>query len=173
MNVSSRQNSGFTIVELLIVIVVIAILAAITIVSFAGVSNRANDAAIRSDLRNLAQAIEHYRIDNGALPTPAGIGEIAGFDKFAPTKKAYDTSINNLYLCTATIDGQEQYALVAASTSGKRLTYTSQGGQGEHSGAWSINGGVCTGAGISTSATNFKYAFGYFLGSNRWTNWIK
>lgn len=39
------KNAGFTIVELLIVIVVIGILAAITIVSFNGVQNRAKDTA--------------------------------------------------------------------------------------------------------------------------------
>jgi prepilin-type N-terminal cleavage/methylation domain-containing protein len=47
-----RKSSGFTIVELLIVVVVIAILAAITIVSFNGITARANDSAVKTGLSN-------------------------------------------------------------------------------------------------------------------------
>ena len=47
------NKQGFTIVELLIVIVVIAILAAITIVSYNGITNSANDSSVKSDLRNI------------------------------------------------------------------------------------------------------------------------
>lgn len=45
-----RKSSGFTIVELLIVVVVIAILAAITIVSYNGITARANDSAVKTGL---------------------------------------------------------------------------------------------------------------------------
>lgn len=48
-----RSRNGFTIVELLIVVVVISILAAITIVSYAGVQNRARAVAITSGIRNI------------------------------------------------------------------------------------------------------------------------
>jgi general secretion pathway protein G len=53
-----KQQSGFTIVELLIVIVVIGILAAITIVAYNGVQNRAKTAALTSDLRGAAMQIK-------------------------------------------------------------------------------------------------------------------
>lgn len=49
--------AGFTIVELLIVVVVIAILASITVVAYSGVQNSAHDSAVQSDLRQLAQKV--------------------------------------------------------------------------------------------------------------------
>lgn len=53
-----QQNRGFTIVELLIVIVVIAILATITIVSYNSIANRANDSARKSDASLITKAAE-------------------------------------------------------------------------------------------------------------------
>ena len=52
-----RRPDGFTIVELLIVIVVIAILAAITIVAFNGIQDRARNSSIQTDLTNFAKKI--------------------------------------------------------------------------------------------------------------------
>lgn len=59
---------GFTIVELLIVIVVIAILAAITIVSYQGIQARARDARRTQDVSTITKALEMYYIDNGQFP---------------------------------------------------------------------------------------------------------
>ncbi|MBC7459349.1 prepilin-type N-terminal cleavage/methylation domain-containing protein [Candidatus Saccharibacteria bacterium] len=56
---------GFTIVELLIVIVVIGILAAITIVAFNGVQERSRTAKIQQDMRVFEQAINAARITSG------------------------------------------------------------------------------------------------------------
>ena len=67
------RTSGFTIIELLIVIVVIGIIASITVVSYNGVQARGQDARRKSDIVNLQDAIEIYKINNGTFPavTPA------------------------------------------------------------------------------------------------------
>ncbi|WP_211090358.1 type IV pilin protein [Nesterenkonia sedimenti] len=62
------QRDGFTIVELMIVIVVIAILAAISIVAYTGVRERAVISSAQTDLRQLATIFEMYRLDRGQFP---------------------------------------------------------------------------------------------------------
>jgi prepilin-type N-terminal cleavage/methylation domain-containing protein len=54
---AKQKESGFTIVELLIVIVVIGILAAITIVSFNGVQDKARGAKVTSDIAQIKKAV--------------------------------------------------------------------------------------------------------------------
>src|SRR5690606_35509923 len=66
---STQKRSGFTIVELLIVIVVIAILAAISVVAYTGVQARAKDSQRHQDIKIIAKALEMYYIDHGSLPT--------------------------------------------------------------------------------------------------------
>jgi len=63
------HKHGFTIVELLIVIVVIGILAAITIVAFNGIQQRANKVTLSSDLKNVATVFANAMATNGSLPT--------------------------------------------------------------------------------------------------------
>lgn len=60
-----KTTSGFTIVELLIVIVVIAILAAISVVAYTGVQARSRDSIRKQDLANLAKATQLYAVDHG------------------------------------------------------------------------------------------------------------
>ena len=64
-----RKNSGFTIVELLIVIVVIGILAAITVVAYNGLSARAKATSVQSDLDNNSKLLKLYSVDYGSYPT--------------------------------------------------------------------------------------------------------
>ncbi|MBM3210039.1 type II secretion system protein [Candidatus Saccharibacteria bacterium] len=60
---SMNRSRGFTIVELLIVIVVIAILAAITIVAYNGIQGRAQQSKIDSDIAMLERSIMAARIN--------------------------------------------------------------------------------------------------------------
>lgn len=62
------KQKGFTIVELLIVIVVIGILAALVLNTFAGVQQRARDTERQTDVTALATQLEVYYNDNGTYP---------------------------------------------------------------------------------------------------------
>ncbi len=66
-----RNSPGFTIVELLIVIVVIAILAAITIVAYNGISDRARDVVLQSETSSFAKVIESDKVVTGTYPASA------------------------------------------------------------------------------------------------------
>jgi prepilin-type N-terminal cleavage/methylation domain-containing protein len=70
VNIRDRKvsNQGFTIVELLIVVVVIAILAAITIVSYNGITSRANASSAKSTAASLQKKIELYNTEVGNYP---------------------------------------------------------------------------------------------------------
>lgn len=63
-----NQQTGFTIVELLIVIVVIGILAAITIVAYNGIQARAGNAQTIAAVKEYYKGYTAYAIDNGSYP---------------------------------------------------------------------------------------------------------
>jgi type IV pilus assembly protein PilA len=61
----AHDEGGFTLVELLVVILIIAVLAEIAIPAFLGQASKANDAAAKSAVRTAAGAMEAYRLDHG------------------------------------------------------------------------------------------------------------
>lgn len=73
MNEWAKQK-GFTIVELLIVIAVIAILAAITVIAFNGVQQRTENTKTHHAVSQFAVALSLYAQENGVYPTPISPG---------------------------------------------------------------------------------------------------
>lgn len=70
---AKRSRSGFTIVELLIVIVVIGVLAAITIVAYNGITNRAKTSAAASAAAGASKKAETYNAETGGYPSQASV----------------------------------------------------------------------------------------------------
>lgn len=92
-NVSVSRPSGFTIVELLIVIVVIAILASISVVAYSGVQHRARVSAATSELKTLEKAIVLARINTGVtLRQITG----SGCTRCVGTQARYNLTLDNI-----------------------------------------------------------------------------
>lgn len=73
-----KGEHGFTLIELLVVIAIIGILAAIAIPQFATYRRQAADGAAKSQLRNMAAAMEGYYVANTNYGDPLGAGGTVG-----------------------------------------------------------------------------------------------
>lgn len=146
----SAKPRGFTIVELLIVIVVIAILAAITIVAYNGISDRAKASAAQSAAAQATKKVMTYAVDNSDQ-YPATLAAVGVTDSGETT---YQYSVNNTvnprtYCVTATTSNVSYYE---SSTSG------------------SPTAGACPGHGVNGVApiTNFAANPSVETNSNLW-----
>lgn len=111
-----EHRRGFTIVELLIVVVVIAILAAITIVAFNGIQNRAKVSAVQSSASQANKKFLTYLIANSdTLPT--SLSAIGLSDSGGTTYKyVYDATVSPNIYCTSSTIGALSYATSSKSS---------------------------------------------------------
>ena len=111
----ATSSRGFTIVELLIVIVVIGILVAIVVVAYTGVTNSANEAAVKSDLTNIGKKLEEYKVRFGSGNYPANTTQLDSIN-FKVAQDSYVTTRNNFYYYRS--EDAQHYAIGAVSTTG-------------------------------------------------------
>ena len=115
---NSRNEAGFTLIELMIVIAIIGILAAIAIPQFSAYRKRSYYAAAESDLRNLATAQEAYYTDNLTYSND--------YETLASTSLGYGFTQTSHVNVTATNGNTSQYTLTAVHSSTTR-TYNVTG----------------------------------------------
>ncbi len=122
------KQTGFTVVELIVVIVVIGILAAITVIAYNGIQNNGYDSSVKSDLSALSKKLDIFYGDYSKFPATTSDLESL---KLKVNQSAYNTNrVLNFSYCANT--DRSAYALGAISKSGKQYSITSASGVQEY-----------------------------------------
>jgi len=165
LNIVPRQG-GFTIVELLIVIVIIGVLAALVIVAYTGITARANEASVRSDLRSAANKLEVYNTEYGHYPTSTTEMAAVGIKASKSEYLSNGSGLNFIY-CRDSAGGVD-YALIGSSSTSSKYSVTSQSKavtpySGTFPGSQSV---VCPALGLSSSGNYWGMSGGV------WASWV-
>ena len=122
----TKKQSGFTIVELLIVIVVIGILAALVITTFSGIQQKGRDTKRQTDIKALHSQLEAFFAQNGGgYPVIADVNTAAwrttnmkGLDEAALCDPSNQTQTGCELAGTATEGGSAQYGYATTAEDG-------------------------------------------------------
>ena len=100
---SSRRCSGFTAIELLIVVAVIGIISAIAIPNLLNAIDRGKQKRTMADMRTISQAIASYSVDNNFYPAASDVATLAGLlEPIYSRKTSRHDGWGNQYVFTGT-----------------------------------------------------------------------
>ena len=77
---NSHRTKGFTLVEIMIVVVIIGLLAAMAIPAFQKVRQASREKAIENNVRQIAAAVDQYALENGV--STVALDSLVGADKY-------------------------------------------------------------------------------------------
>ena len=132
----SGSSNGFTLVELLVVVVVVGILATIALSAFLDQRRKGWDAAVESDLRNAATVQHTVLAGTEAFAVSVPALEAAGFHPSPAVNYS-----GGSFAMAVTAVGSERFCLTAQSASGLHIGFLS--GSGVTSSADPINADTC------------------------------
>ena len=85
-----KKSLGFTLLEIMVVVVIIGILAAAIVPNIIGAADDARVIAAKADIANIGQALKLYRLDNSMYPsTEQGLGALSVKPTTAPQPNNY------------------------------------------------------------------------------------
>ncbi len=145
----AQKQKGFTIVELLIVIVVIAILAAVTIVAYNGISNRAKESSVQSDVANAVKKLETLKVQSSTAQYPATL-TLAGITASAGNTYDYEYSSNDNSYCLQSENADITWYASSVQTTPKAGTC----GSDSLIGHWTFNGNTNDSSGNGLNGTS-------------------
>ena len=127
-----KKSSGFTLIEMLIVVAIIAVLASIFLVGLSGFRGAANDSRRLSDLQKVQSYLELYYNKNGSYPaaaTWADLGTILGSASIGVNVIPSDpVSGQNYYYIYNPITNPQQYVMAAILSDAKSKSVTDETG---------------------------------------------
>lgn len=104
----AREESGFTLVELLVVVAIIGILLAIAVPSFLGFEQRAYDVAARSELRSALPAVGSYHSDNDSY-SGMTVAALRVYDQALSSSLSVLSASGTTYCIRSTKNGVSYY----------------------------------------------------------------
>lgn len=165
---TSADQSGFTIVELLIVIIIIGILAALVIVGYNGIVSRANDTSVQADLRNISLKSEQFYVNKGYYPITAADITTLGLKVSKASYQTNSAAPNNLVYCF-TANGSSYSAFAASSSTGRFYVNNIQKTPTTTTQAIGVSGAVaCPATGVATPS-----AWLWIYNGGAWTNYTQ
>jgi type IV pilus assembly protein PilA len=115
MKNQNKSSKGFTLVEIMIVVVIIGLLAAMAIPAFQKVRSSSQDKAVLNNMRQLGAAADQYFLENGT--STAAIASLVGSSAYV---KALNTVANESYPLNFT---QGNPVIVSGIAGARTLTY--------------------------------------------------
>lgn len=162
------MQKGFTVIELLIVIVVVGILVAIGVAGYANFQGRAYDTTVQADLESIAGELEAYRarmFGTGTEPRfPINSTEL-GTLEIQAAKNSYDTSLSyNMIYCVA--NSNQSFKLVAQSKSRKIFVMTQDGFESNTLTSANLTASFCTNQSMTAGANGMT-------SGPTWASWVR